>query len=180
MYKRLAQFPHMQGLWWRIDGGLVDDLMSWELINCALLATPSLLLYFRANLTDATLINRLMLMNQSIANVDSGGRQKPDTGHVTYSNSVRQRNKLRKPMRVQLCEFVRWKRKEWVRSALWHSRKGWTSRAPDPRLNITSHFSSGKWELLSDVLQSSCSLKHTSHAGSHRAVVECALSLLML
>lgn len=34
-----------------------------------------------------------MQMNQSIANnVDSGGRQKPDGGHVTYSNSVRQRD----------------------------------------------------------------------------------------
>lgn len=90
----------MQGLW-RIDGDLVDDIVSWELINCALMATPSLLPYFTANLTDATLVNRLTQMNQSIANnVDSGGRQKPDTGHVTYSNRVRQCDKLMKPMQV--------------------------------------------------------------------------------
>lgn len=44
---------------------------------------------------------------------------------------------------------------------------GWTSRATDPYVTITSHFISNQWALLSNVLQTRA--LHESHTGSNIA-----------
>ncbi len=44
---------------------------------------------------------------------------------------------------------------------------GWTSRATDPYVTITSHFISNEWELVSHVLQTRA--LHGSHTGSNKA-----------